>query len=152
MKLLKFDANKILNRDMFRQNSTIEPIYLQIAEMVIVKLYKAFSFNAMFYDFNTKEEKSDSFKFAIVDWADCFMSWGIDNLEHALETVNDIIYINITPTLGLFRAAYFNENIIIENSVYKEYVNYLYKFAHSSHDGRINGAKIFSIWLENKND
>lgn len=146
MNVVAFKFNNFLEKDPFRINQSIAPIYIEIAEMVFNRLYKAFCFNPLYEGFGTIEERSESLKSAIICWADCFMDWKIDDISHAQETVNNLIFLNLYPTLGLFRAVYFNENALIENNVYIEYINYLNKFCFYGKDGKIHGADFFNDW------
>ena len=80
------------------------------------------------------------------------MDWKIDKADRAKEATNNLIFMNIYPTVGLFKAFYFNENILIEKNIYKDYVNYLYKFSFRGKDGKIHGADYFTTWdKERKN-
>ena len=146
MKVVQFKLKKFLEADPFRINETIEPIYIEIAGMVLNRLYKAYCFNALFEGAGTIEEQTENLKSSVMCWADCFMDWKIDNVEQARQTVNNLIFLNISPTIGLFRAVYFNESVLIEKNIYKEYINYLYKFCFQSKDGKIHGADFFTTW------
>lgn len=151
MKLIKFDVRKrIAESDPFRINEHIEQVYIDIAEAVISVMYKAYCFNPLFEWGEAIEEKTESIKSAIICWADYFMDWKINDMQQAKESVKALIYMNMTPTLGLFRAVYFNEWPLIENSIYKEYVNYLFTFCIDKKDGKIYGADFFSVWQEEK--
>ena len=146
MNVVEFKFNRFIETSPFRINEKIEPIYIEIAQMVFNRLYKAYCFNPLYEGFGTIEEKEESLKSAIICWADCFMGWKIDNVQRAKETVNYLIYINIYPSLGLFRAAYFNEKSIIEINICREYLAYLYEFRFAGKDGKIHGADYFTTW------
>jgi|GEM_PF-3023876 hypothetical protein len=146
MNVVEFKFNKFIEKDPFRINDDIEPIYIEIAEMVLNRLYKAYCFNPLFEGIGTIEEQAESLKSAVITWADCFMDWKIDDIERAKDAANNLIFINLYPTVGLFRACYFNENMLIEKNIYEEYINYLYKFCFHGKDGKIHGADYFSTW------
>ncbi len=155
MNVVKFNFNRFLDNDNFRSNTKIEPIYFEIAELVLSHLYKAFPFDGIYNGDTSIESKDEWTKLVIVDWADCFMDWKIDNKKQAIEAVRNIIYMHISPTIGLFRAVYMDERPIIETHIYREYVNYLYRFCMSTKDGLIYGAKDFASWnneRKNKNN
>ena len=146
MNVVEFKFNKFIEKDPFRINEKIEPIYIEIAEMVFNRIYKAYCFNRLYEGTGTIEEKTENFKCALIDWADSFMDWKIDNIEQAKKTVNDLISMSIYPTLGLFRATYFNESDFIKNAIYEEYISYLYLFCWNTKDGKIHGADFFNTW------
>jgi hypothetical protein len=146
MNVVQFKFNKFLEKDPFCINDTIEQIYIEIAEMVFNRIYKAYCFNPLFEGVGTAEEQQESVKSAIMVWADCFMDWKINSHEKAKEATNYLISMNIYPTLGLFRAVYFNEQAIIDEHIYKEYINYLYRLCFYGKDGKIHGADYFTDW------
>lgn len=146
MNVVEFNFNKFIEKDPFRINEKIEPIYIEIAEMVFNRLYKAYCFNSLYEGTGSTDELAENLKSAIMTWADCFMDWGIDNIERAKEATNNLIFMNLYPTAGLFRAFYFNETMVIEKNIYKEYVNYLYRFCFRGKDGKIHGADYFTTW------
>ena len=146
MNVVEFNFNKFLEKDLFRINETIEPIYIELAEMVFSKLYKAYCFNPLYEGPGNEKEKKECLKSAIIVWADYFMDWEINNTARAKKTTNNMIFLNIYPTPGLFRAVYFNETIMVEKNIYKEYINYLYKFCFNEKDGKIHGADFFITW------
>lgn len=150
MNVVEFKINKFLEASPFRINQHIDAGYIEIAEMVFNRLYKAYCFNPLFEGIGTAEEQQKNVKSAVMCWADCFMDWKVDDIEKAKEATNNLIFMNIQPTLGLFRAFYFNESRLIEKSIYKEYINYLNSLCFYGKDGKIHGADYFTDWNEER--
>ncbi len=150
MKIVKFDARKIICDDLLRYNDKIESIYLEIAEMVLVKLYKAFPFHSLFEGFKCNDDPNEFFKGVVLDWADFFMECKINDMGQAIDTVKTLIFMDIIPTLGVFASTYRGDNPFIENRILRDYVSYTLNFMNVR-DALIYGAKFYGNWLDDKN-
>jgi hypothetical protein len=153
MNVIKFDARKLICKDIFRKNQNIEDIYLEIAEVVLVKLYKAFPFNSLFEGFKWENRPNYFFQAALIDWGDCFMSWGLSDIKRAVESVNKLIETNLTPTLGLFYAFYKGNYETIRLAEYEKYINYVYSISkYKNGSQRAQDVLVFGDWsAENAN-
>lgn len=147
MKLIKFEAKQRISKNSFKQNEIIEELYFEIAEMVLVKLYNAFPFHSLFEGFSWENKANEFFQSALTEWADCFMSWNISNMDRAKKAVNFIIKKNVVPSAGLVLSAYKGNLPPIEKCEYESYIDYVYSLSSYSDGVQMsNKVLVFSEW------
>jgi hypothetical protein len=154
VKVIEFDFIKNLKEnDIFRNNEIIDPIYFHIANVVLTRLYLAFSFNSYIDKCSSHRTASDKhfFQDLLSNWADSFMHWGICDETKAIEAVNFLIEKNINPSLGLFFSVYLHgkDSLLVKEQQRKQYIDYIYCISKPRADGaRIaDNVLVFETWL-----
>ncbi len=148
MKIIKFDASKKICADIFRHNEVIHEIYFEIANIVLVRLYKAFPFNSLFEGFKWENMPNESFQSTMIVWADCFMLHHVDDIDMANIAIDELIDRNIIPGLGLFLAAYKSDYETLKMAEYHAYIDYVYSLSKYKNKVLVSDdVMVFGEWL-----
>jgi hypothetical protein len=153
MNVVKQDFRKKIILDLFCfSDEPIEEIYFQIAEHVLITLYKANPFHSLFEGFKWDNIPNDFFQSCLCSWASAFKIWELNDMGRASTTVFSLISHGIIPSLGMFKCVYDGNELPVAYEKNNEYHMYLRQ--HSTYQGNfdmiINGAKTYEGWHKEK--
>ncbi|WP_131751200.1 MULTISPECIES: hypothetical protein [Legionella] len=129
MEIIKFEIKNSLRNASFLTNEKIEPLYFELAEYVLITLYKIYPFSSA-YEGYSSEDPNVQFQQTVLFWADTFMDKKITSKEKLTAAIRQIIDagLDYPPSLPQVINAYFGRKVTsfeekILDSMYSQFEN-----------------------------